>query len=58
MFFVGQTDLTDNDLVILDNIIFGDVNLFNCQVFINLFWIVEVFRVTDNLSFNKKSQTI
>lgn len=58
MLFIGQTDLADNDFIILDNIIFGDVNLFNSQVFVDLFWIVEVFSVTNDLGFHKKSQTI
>jgi len=55
---IGQSDLTNLNLIILDNIILSNVNLFDSQVPINFFRIAQVLSVADNLTFDKQPQAV
>lgn len=58
MFLIGKSDLAYNNFIVLDNIVFCDVNLLHSQIFIDLFWVVEVLCVADDLSLYKQPQTV
>jgi hypothetical protein len=55
---ISQSDLTNLNLIILDNIILSNVNLFDSQVPINFFRIAQVLSVADNLTFDKQPQAV
>lgn len=58
MFFVWESNLADNNLVVFDNVIFRDVNLFDSQVFVDLFRVIQVLSIVYDLGFHEESQTV
>jgi hypothetical protein len=55
---IRQADLKNLNLIILDNIILSNINLFDSQIAINFFGIAQVLSVADDLAFNKQTQTV
>jgi hypothetical protein len=58
IFPVRQSNLTNLNLVILDNIILSDVNLLHSQVLIHFLRIVQFLSVTNDLGLNKQPQAV